>query len=34
MTPGKMVCEIQPKIDSNKGKAVLSLLKGAGLRRR
>jgi len=31
MTPGKMVYEIQPKIDWNKGKAVLYLLEALGL---
>jgi trehalose-phosphatase len=31
MTPGKMVYEIQPKIDWDKGKAVLHLLEALGL---
>ncbi len=33
MTPGKMVYEIQPKIDWDKGKAVLYLLEALGLDR-
>ena len=33
VTPGKMVFEIQPKLDWNKGKAVLYLLKALGLDR-
>src|SRR5260370_28619824 len=33
VTPGKMVFEIQPKLDWNKGKAVLYLLKTLGLDR-
>jgi trehalose 6-phosphate phosphatase len=33
VTPGKMVYEIQPKIDWNKGKAVLYLLEALGLDR-
>jgi trehalose-phosphatase len=31
VTPGKMVFEIQPKIDWDKGKAVLYLLEALGL---
>jgi trehalose 6-phosphate phosphatase len=31
VTPGKMVCEIQPKLEWDKGKAVLYLLKALGL---
>jgi trehalose 6-phosphate phosphatase len=31
VTPGKMVYEIQPKLDWDKGKAVLYLLKALGL---
>jgi len=31
MTPGKMVCEIQPKLDWNKGKAVLYMLEALDL---
>ena len=33
VTPGKMVYEIQPKIDWDKGKAVLYLLEALGLDR-
>src|SRR3989440_4477971 len=33
VTPGKMVLEIQPKLDWDKGKAVLSLLKALDLNR-
>jgi trehalose 6-phosphate phosphatase len=33
MTPGKMVYEIQPKIDWDKGKAVMYLLEALGLNR-
>ena len=34
MTPGKMVYEVQPKLDWDKGKAVLYLLETPGPRRR